>query len=168
MPNEYFRRSAVPSVLQSLSSPVETSLLTEHLIVTFGAKDDPLLRNATNLSFVWFQAMLVLEFFVQLPLNVISLIVVLKSKSATSYSTMTDSLAVDQKKRFPIVLVYSTSCVVTTFICLVVILTTPGVNLMILTGYVPFFVLPLVMTIDFAGRLSSLIAISTPTQKKQL
>lgn len=52
--------------------------------VLFGAKDDPLLKNATK--FAWFQAMLLLECFVQLPLSIISLIAAIKSTSTLSLS----------------------------------------------------------------------------------
>lgn len=59
---------------------------------------------------------------------------------------------------FPVVAVYSATCVATTWACLATILSLPVTDQLpkLLASYLPFLIIPLVMTVDFSWRLSVL------------
>jgi hypothetical protein len=79
----------------------------------------------------------------------------------------------DSKSIYPLLLVYAASTTTTVLPCLSVILATPLTSpdtisaklasispeqrVLLLASYVPFFVIPLLMTIDMAFRLSGLV-----------
>lgn len=77
------------------------------------------------------------------------------------------------KKIYPLLLIYATSSATTTLPCIVYVLSLPPPGsattildhtltyeqrLILLSGYVPFFLVPLVMVLDMGNRVYSLVA----------
>ncbi|GAA5904408.1 Ema19p [Sporobolomyces salmoneus] len=111
----------------------------------FAARDDPLLQNANNYpSFAWFQAFIILEVIFQLPTFFIGL----------------RGLYRDSSSIYPLLALYGASSATTTYACLATVLTMPGIPqahlFKLLASYVPFFLVPLAMAIDFGARLTTI------------
>ncbi|KAJ7140277.1 transmembrane protein 6/97 [Mycena crocata] len=116
--------------------------------VMFGHGDDPL---------IWFKSFLFLEVFFQFP----------------TFFIAARGLWNDSQKIYVLMLVYAASTVTTVWPCVMTILATPepspaalarGIatlstdqRAMLLASYVPFCVIPFVMTIDMAFRLHSIV-----------
>ncbi|EPQ56635.1 hypothetical protein GLOTRDRAFT_60011 [Gloeophyllum trabeum ATCC 11539] len=135
---------------------------------------DPLIGGGmgyfgTKETYVWFKTFLFLEAIFQLPVFVLGARALYKGNRSI----------------YPLLLIYAASTTTTTLPCLSVILTTPLVQtpssealtyvtitpaqrLLLLSSYLPFFLLPLLMTVDMAMRVSSLVkaGLSAETQKK--
>ena len=91
--------------------------------------------------------------------------------------------AVGSSSIYPLLLIYGASTTMTVLPCLVVLLSTPITNvetiaagihsitpfqqLLLLSSYLPFLLIPLLMTVDMAFRLSNLVPIRTITAAKQ-
>ena len=79
----------------------------------------------------------------------------------------------DSKAIYPLLLVYGASTATTTLACIAVVLNTPlttsatiasktvsitpSQRFLLLSSYIPFFLVPLMMTVDMAARVSRLI-----------
>ncbi|GAA6021620.1 hypothetical protein JCM11491_001241 [Sporobolomyces phaffii] len=113
---------------------------------TFAARDDPLLQNATNPLFAWFQAYIILEVVFQLPTFFIG-IRGLYRNSTTIY---------------PLLALYGASSATTTYACLATVFAMPAIPrahvVKLVASYVPFLVVPLAMAVDFGTRLTRIAA----------
>ncbi|EMD38811.1 hypothetical protein CERSUDRAFT_133352 [Gelatoporia subvermispora B] len=124
--------------------------------------NDPLIGGAMGLlgkgdQFVWFKTFLLLEALFQIPVFVLGM----------------RGLWKDSRSIYVLLLIYAASTTTTTLPCLSVILTTPltsgetlaaGIvsisveqRLLLLSSYIPFFLVPLMMTIDMAVRILRLV-----------
>ncbi|KAG2354951.1 transmembrane protein 6/97 [Suillus spraguei] len=124
--------------------------------------NDPLIGSVLGMlgdskHFVWFKTFLAIEALFQLPVFVLG----------------ARGLWRDARSIYVLLLVYGASTTTTTLPCLSVLLTTPTTSaqtitdqvisvtssqrLLLLSSYIPFFVIPLVMTVDMASRLSKLV-----------
>ncbi|GJE90316.1 DUF2781 domain-containing protein [Phanerochaete sordida] len=127
-----------------------------------GFSRDPLIGGVMGLlgsseNYNWFKTFLVLELCFQLPVFVIA----------------ARGLLNNSKSIYLLMLIYAASTATTTLPCLAVIIQTPTTSaetlaanivsittterLMLLSSYLPFFLLPLGMTVDMAQRLTRLI-----------
>jgi len=130
---------------------------------------DPLIGGGmgyfgTEETYVWFKTFLFLEAIFQLPTFVLG----------------ARALYNNSRSIYPLLLVYAASTTTTTLPCLSVILATPlapvvaagaitpAQQLLLLSSYLPFFLLPLVMTVDMAIRVSALVkaGVRAEDQKK--
>ncbi|OBZ66680.1 Transmembrane protein 97 [Grifola frondosa] len=149
--------SIVPSVVASLPK----------FYVTMS--NDPLIGNALgyfgkNDAYIWFKSFLVLEAFFQVPVFVLGL----------------RGLWKGSRSIYVLLLVYAASTTTTTLPCLAVILSTPVTSastvaanvfsitseqrLLLLSSYIPFFLLPLLMTVDMAFRVLKLVKAGSNAQ----
>ncbi|GAA5887404.1 hypothetical protein JCM16303_004272 [Sporobolomyces ruberrimus] len=108
----------------------------------FAARDDPLLQNATNPLFAWFQGYIILEVLFQLP----------------TFFLGVQGLYRNSTTIYPLLALYGASSATTTYACLATVLTMPNISnehlVKLLASYVPFFVVPLAMAVDFGLRLT--------------
>ncbi|GAA5877717.1 hypothetical protein JCM3774_006653 [Rhodotorula dairenensis] len=111
----------------------------------FAAQDDPLLQNANAPLFAWFQAFIILEVLFQVPVFFLGVQGLWKRDASI----------------WPLLAIYGASSSTTTFACLATVLTMPGIKpehlVKLLASYVPFFLVPLAMTVDYGVRLTSLM-----------
>ncbi|KAJ6527265.1 transmembrane protein 6/97 [Mycena vulgaris] len=138
----------VPAFLRQF---VEWYLRTSNdplLKAAFGYGDDPL---------IWFKSFLFLEVFFQFP----------------TFFLAARGLWNDSQKIYVLILVYGASTATTVWPCVATILATPGPSpaalarglatlttdqrLMLFSSYVPFCVLPFVMTVDMAFRVHGIV-----------
>lgn len=130
-----YPRRLVPKVLLDVS---------EWYIALSG---DPLIRGAFHggPEFDWFRAFLYLELIFQLPVFLIAI------KAFYAGPPKLQTL-------YPLILAYSASSCTTTFACLVYFLTSPDPTpfqmLLLMVGYVPFFLVPFGMAVDMVVRLT--------------
>ncbi|KAE8212032.1 hypothetical protein CF327_g4279 [Tilletia walkeri] len=110
--------------------------------------NDPLIANALAPQYVWFWTAMVLEFVVQVP----------------SFALGAWALARDDRRFYPLLIAYSSCASVTTLQCLLTVLLGPerktlsAENLRTILGsYVPFFLIPTLMLVDFTWRATSII-----------
>ncbi|KAJ7091520.1 transmembrane protein 6/97 [Mycena belliarum] len=122
--------------------------------------NDPLLKSAFGRGgepLIWFKSFLFLEVFFQFP----------------TFFLAARGLFNDSKKIYVLVLVYAASTATTVWPCVTTILATPGPSpealtrgiatvspeqrVMLLSSYVPFFVVPLIMTVDMAFRVYAIV-----------
>ncbi|GAA5964566.1 hypothetical protein JCM3765_005238 [Sporobolomyces pararoseus] len=110
----------------------------------FAARDDPLLQNANNPLFAWFQAFIILEVIFQLPTFFLGI----------------RGLYRDSPSIYPLLTLYGASSATTTYACLATVLTMPGISqphlFKLLASYVPFLLVPLAMAVDFSTRLTTI------------
>ncbi|KAI0352093.1 hypothetical protein OH77DRAFT_814945 [Trametes cingulata] len=143
--------------------------------------NDPLIGSAMGYfgqsqmeAYTWFRSFLLVEAFFQVPVFIIGL-----------RGLWTGSTSI-----YVLLLIYAASTTTTTLPCLAVILSTPvsptpltassvaseaakalGLSLsaeqrlLLLSSYIPFFLVPLVMTIDMAFRVQSLVSAGGQAQK---
>ncbi|KAG9312794.1 transmembrane protein 6/97 [Chiua virens] len=136
---------------------------------------DPLISGAMGYvgessNFVWFKTFLCVEMFFQVPVFILGMIGLWK----------------DCRSVYLLLLVYGASTATTTLPCVTVLLATPTTSaqtiaagiqsvtpsqrLMLLSSYLPFFLLPLYMAVDMAGRVSKLVqagSVATEGKKSQ-
>ncbi|OCH87826.1 hypothetical protein OBBRIDRAFT_837098 [Obba rivulosa] len=124
--------------------------------------NDPLIGGVMGLigdpaHFVWFRTFLFLEALFQIPVFILGM----------------RGLWNDSRSIYVLLLIYAASTTTTTLPCLSVILTTPLTTLktqvadiafitplqqwLLLSSYIPFFLIPLMMTIDMAFRVLHLV-----------
>ncbi|KAM5544283.1 hypothetical protein V8D89_001943 [Ganoderma adspersum] len=134
--------------------------------------NDPLIGSAMGYfgqgqleAYAWFRSFLLLEAFFQVPVFVIGLRGLWRGTTSI----------------YILLLIYAASTTTTTLPCLAVILSTPvsptplsaGLSvtteqrLLLLSSYIPFFLVPLVMTFDMAFRVQKLIGSSVDAQKEK-
>ncbi|KAH9893332.1 transmembrane protein 6/97 [Cubamyces lactineus] len=133
--------------------------------------NDPLIGSAMGFfgqsqmeAYTWFRSFLIVEAFFQVPVFIIGLRGLWKGTSSI----------------YVLLLIYAASTTTTTLPCLAVILSTPisptplsasGISLtaeqslLLLSSYIPFFLVPLVMTIDMAIRVQTLTFAGQEKQK---
>ncbi|GAA5940097.1 Ema19p [Sporobolomyces koalae] len=120
----------------------------------FAARDDPLLQNATNPVFAWFQAFIILEVIFQLPTFFLGIRGLYRGTPTI----------------YPLLAIYGASSATTTYACLATVLTMPGIPtahlVKLLASYVPFLMVPLAMAVDFGIRMNT-IAASTSSAKQK-
>ncbi|KAI0918070.1 hypothetical protein AcW1_007047 [Taiwanofungus camphoratus] len=130
---------------------------------------DPLIGGAMGYfgqldSYVWFKTFLMLEAFFQIPVFIFGM----------------RGLWKDSRSIYVLLLIYAASTSTTTLPCLAVILTTPLTSsqtvtaelvsitseqrLLLLSSYIPFFLIPLVMAVDMATRVSKLVKAGSDAQ----
>ncbi|KAN0101022.1 Transmembrane protein 6/97 [Tylopilus felleus] len=135
---------------------------------------DPLISGAMgytgeSTSFIWFKTFLFVEAFFQVPVFVIGMIGLWKDSHST----------------YLLLLIYGASTATTTLPCLAVLLSTPITSAhtiasgaqsitvsqyyLLLSSYLPFFLLPVFMVVDMAIRVtrSQAIVMPTPNRKSQ-
>ncbi|KAH8103834.1 transmembrane protein 6/97 [Cristinia sonorae] len=136
-----------------------------------GMSNDPLIGPAMGYfgapeNYVWFKSFLLLEAFFQLPVFLLGL----------------RGLWNGSKSIYVLLLVYAASTTTTVIPCLAVLLNTPlasadtaakGIiavtasqRLLLLSSYVPFLLIPLLMTVDMAFRTLSLLRAGLAAQNK--
>ncbi|KAG1728110.1 transmembrane protein 6/97 [Suillus lakei] len=124
--------------------------------------NDPLIGSVLGMlgdskPFIWFKTFLAVEVLFQLPVFVLG----------------ARGLWRDSRSIYVLLLIYAASTTTTILPCLSVLLTTPITSpqtiaekvvsvttfqrFLLLSSYIPFFVIPLIMTVDMASRLSKLI-----------
>ncbi|KAG2088013.1 transmembrane protein 6/97 [Suillus discolor] len=124
--------------------------------------NDPLIGSVLGMlgdskPFVWFKTFLAVEALFQFPVFILG----------------ARGLWRDSRSIYVLLLVYAASTTTTTLPCLSVLLATPTTSAqtiankivsvttfqrsLLLSSYIPFFVIPLIMTIDMASRLSKLV-----------
>ncbi|KAI0642316.1 transmembrane protein 6/97 [Trametes meyenii] len=132
--------------------------------------NDPLIGSAMGYfgreqleAFTWFRSFLMVEAFFQVPVFFVGL------RGLWEGSTSI----------YILLLIYAASTTTTTLPCLTTILATPvsptplaasisltaEQRLLLLSSYIPFFLVPLVMTLDMAFRLQKLLSSSGDTHK---
>ncbi|THG95753.1 hypothetical protein EW026_g5957 [Hermanssonia centrifuga] len=138
---------------------------------------DPLIGGAVGYfgqpeNYVWFKSFLVLEAIFQLPVFFLGMRGLLKGNERfTSILGINCRAKRDTGSRsiYVLILIYGASTTTTTLPCLAVVLATPLTNaetiaanlisitstqrLLLLSSYVPFFLIPLLMTADMAFRI---------------
>ncbi|KAI0083842.1 transmembrane protein 6/97 [Irpex rosettiformis] len=120
---------------------------------------DPLISGAFSGSdaFIWFRTFLTLEAIFQLPVFVLGMRGLLRGSRAI----------------YVLLLIYGASTATTTLPCIAVVFTTPITSaetvaaniasisaeqrLLLLTSYIPFFLMPLLITVDMASRVLTLV-----------
>jgi hypothetical protein len=137
----------------------------------FQMSNDPLiggimgyLGNKDHL--VWFKSFLLLELVFQVPVFFLGI----------------RGLWKGSRSIYILLLIYAASTTTTTLPCLAVLLTTPITSpqtppqgasitpdqrLLLLSSYIPFFVIPLVMTLDMASRVWNLVEIGIKAEKAE-
>ncbi|KAI0793722.1 transmembrane protein 6/97 [Fomes fomentarius] len=123
--------------------------------------NDPLIGSAMGYfgesqlgAYTWFKSFLLVEAFFQVPVFLIGLRGLWRGSTSI----------------YVLLLIYAASTTTTTLPCLAIILSTPvssvpvtGVSisaeqrLLLLSSYIPFFLLPLVMTLDMASRVQKFV-----------
>ncbi|KAG2039895.1 transmembrane protein 6/97 [Suillus americanus] len=124
--------------------------------------NDPLIGSVLGMlgdskPFVWFKTFLAVEALFQLPVFVLG----------------ARGLWRDSRSIYVLLLIYAASTTTTTLPCLSVLVTTPTTSaqtitdkvvsvttsqrFLLLSSYIPFFMIPFIMTIDMASRLSKLV-----------
>ncbi|KAG1811512.1 transmembrane protein 6/97 [Suillus subaureus] len=124
--------------------------------------NDPLIGSVLGMlgdskPFVWFKTFLAVEALFQLPVFVLG----------------ARGLWRDSRSIYVLLLIYAASTTTTTLPCLSVLITTPTTSaqtitdkvlsvttsqrFLLLSSYIPFFMIPFIMTIDMASRLSKLV-----------
>ncbi|GAA5848615.1 hypothetical protein JCM5353_000930 [Sporobolomyces roseus] len=120
----------------------------------FAARDDPLLQNATNPVFAWFQAFIILEVVFQLP----------------TFFLGVRGLYRNSPSIYPLLALYGASCATTTYACLATVLYMPGISqahlIKLLASYIPFLLIPLAMAIDFGMRLTRIARLEEIGKRK--
>ncbi|KAJ7625504.1 transmembrane protein 6/97 [Roridomyces roridus] len=118
--------------------------------------NDPLLKSAFGLSDdprIWFKSFLFLEVFFQFP----------------TFFIAARGLWNDSQKTYLLILVYAASTATTVWACVATIIATPGLAAdelgMLLSSYIPFCVIPLIMTVDMAFRLHRMVADALSAQE---
>lgn len=135
-----------------------------------GMSNDPLIGGAlgymsNSAELGWFKSFLLLELLFQFPVFFLGL----------------RGLWNDSRGIYPLLLVYAASTATTTLPCLALILSTPitsaytvaqGVvsittdqRALLLSSYVPFFLIPLCMTVDMAFRVARLVNIGAKAEQ---
>jgi len=130
----------------------------------FQTSNDPLIGGVmgylgNNEHLVWFKSFLLLELGFQVPVFFLGI-----------YGLWKDSRSI-----YVLLLIYAASTATTTLPCLALILTTPitspetilhGIasitpdqRLLLLSSYIPFFLIPLFMALDMASRVLNLVGI---------
>jgi len=148
-----YPKSLVPAVMSNLPA------------LYVAMSQDPLVGGdmgyfGPNYIASWFKAFLILEMIFQLPVFVYGI----------------RDLRRESRSIYVLLLIYGASTATTTLACIAVILTTPttsaqtvvsgvlsvteGQRLLLLSSYVPFFLVPLGMTFDMASRILNLIRTS--------
>ncbi|KAF7369054.1 putative membrane protein [Mycena venus] len=138
----------VPGFLRTFAQWYISTSNDPFMSAMFGHLDDPV---------VWFKSFLFIELFFQFP----------------TFFIAARGLLNDSKKNYILMLVYGASTATTVWPCVWTILATPepspkalasGIatlspdqRIMLLGSYVPFFLLPLVMTVDMAFRLHKIV-----------
>ncbi|KAK7052314.1 putative membrane protein [Favolaschia claudopus] len=138
----------VPSFLRVFANWYLEMSNDPFLNVMFGRDNDPL---------IWFKSFLFLEVFFQFP----------------TFFIAARGLLNDSRKNYVLMLVYGASTTTTVWPCLWTLLAIPGPSpaalasgiatltfeqrAMLLSSYVPFCLLPLLMTVDMALRLHSIV-----------
>jgi len=133
--------------------------ITEYYIANY---NDPLIGGVMGFfgetdRYVWFNTFIMMEAFFQLPVFIAGMIGLWKGSRSI----------------YVLLLIYAASATTTTLPCLTVILATPITSVetaaaklvsvtpiqrtMLLTSYVPFFVVPLFMTVDMGFRVLRLL-----------
>ncbi|GAA5956337.1 hypothetical protein JCM8115_001690 [Rhodotorula mucilaginosa] len=122
----------------------------------FAARDDPLLQNANAPMFAWFQSFIILEVLFQVPVFFLGVRGLWKRDPSI----------------WPLLAIYGASSSTTTFACLATVLTMPGIKtehlVKLLASYVPFFLVPLAMAVDYGMRLTSLVRGTTNDVKAKV
>ncbi|TBU30442.1 transmembrane protein 6/97 [Dichomitus squalens] len=133
--------------------------------------NDPLIGSAMGYfgesqlkAFTWFRSFLLLEAFFQVPVFLIGLRGLWRGSTSI----------------YVLLLIYAASTATTTIPCLAVILSTPvsptplsGISitaeqrLLLLSSYIPFCLVPLVMTFDMAFRVQKLAGSGSGAQKEK-
>lgn len=134
--------------VQALYFVDKISPLALRKIYLFAQEGDPLLENA--LSSPWFQSFLFLEVVFQLPVFVLG----------------ARGLWKGSRGIWPLLTIYGASSATSTIACLFTVIQTPGINPQLpklLASYLPFFLIPAAIAIDFGTRLSRL---ATQTEGK--
>ncbi|KAG2068758.1 hypothetical protein BDR04DRAFT_743332 [Suillus decipiens] len=144
--------------------------------------NDPLIGGVLGMlgdsqPFVWFKTFLAIEALFQLPVFVLGARGLWRGETSLSCICLKrqcmPNQKLDSRSIYVLLLIYGASTTTTTLPCLSVLLTTPitsaqtitdrvvsvttSQRLLLLSSYIPFFVIPLVMTIDMASRLSKLV-----------
>ncbi|KAI6160693.1 transmembrane protein 6/97 [Pisolithus thermaeus] len=131
---------------------------------------DPLIAGAfghVSGDFVWFKLFLYLEAFFQLPVFVLG-----------AFKLWQDSPSI-----YPLLVIYGASTATTVVPCLAVLLSTPttspetiaaGIHsvtsfqqILLLSSYIPFLLVPLLITVDMAFRLSKFVKAGTAAKAKK-
>ncbi|CCM04167.1 uncharacterized protein FIBRA_06329 [Fibroporia radiculosa] len=162
----FFAMHATATILMDLQVIYPPSLvppfmkaLTDFYISNYG---DPLIGGVMGLlgrkeDFVWFHTFVMVEAFFQLPVFFIGM----------------RGLWKDSRSIYVLLLVYATSATITALPCVTVLLATPftspetiAANIvsitpaqrtMLLSSYIPFFLLPLLMVVDLSFRVLKLV-----------
>ncbi|KAF7294369.1 putative membrane protein [Mycena chlorophos] len=153
----------IPASLCIDFQPLYPPALVPGFIKDFAAfylktSNDPLIKAAFGLAepLVWFQSFLFLELAFQFPVFFIA----------------ARGLWNDSRKIYVLILVYAASTATTVWACLATVVATPLASnelAMLLASYVPFFLIPLVMTIDMAFRVQGIVsdALAAPAQNSE-
>ncbi|THH20438.1 hypothetical protein EUX98_g8585 [Antrodiella citrinella] len=134
-----------------------------------GMSNDPLIGPAMGYfgqseNYVWFKTFLLLEAFFQFPVFVLGL----------------RGLWKGSKSIYVLLLIYAASTSTTVLPCLAVLLSTPVTSspvantvsitpeqrILLLSSYVPFLLIPLLMTVDMAFRTLSLLRAGVAAQER--
>ncbi|BGP55171.1 hypothetical protein JCM8202v2_002768 [Rhodotorula sphaerocarpa] len=111
----------------------------------FAARDDPLLTNANAPLFAWFQSFIILEVLFQVPVFCVGIRGLWKRDASI----------------WPLLALYGASSSTTTLACLATVLTMPGLSpdhlAKLLGSYVPFFLIPLAMAVDYGMRVTEVM-----------
>ncbi|KAJ7491916.1 transmembrane protein 6/97 [Mycena latifolia] len=146
---------------QPLYPPALTpSFLTQFAEWYLRTSNDPLLKGAFGRGddpIVWFKSFVFLEVFFQFP----------------TFFLAARGLWNDSQKIYVLILVYAASTATTVWACVATILAIPGPSpvtlargiasvsadqrAMLLSAYVPFCVIPLIMTVDMAFRVHAIV-----------
>ncbi|PCH44154.1 hypothetical protein WOLCODRAFT_144845 [Wolfiporia cocos MD-104 SS10] len=140
--------------------------ITQYYMATY---NDPLIGGVMGFfgnsdSFVWFKTFILMEGFFQLPVFILGM----------------RGLWRDSRSIYVLLLIYAASASTTTLPCVAVILTTPLTSAEtlaakiisitpvqrtgLLASYIPFFALPLIMTVDMAFRVLKLVHVGASAQ----
>ncbi|KAI6141748.1 transmembrane protein 6/97 [Pisolithus tinctorius] len=149
---------AVPSPIKALP------------IIYLSFSSDPLIAGVFGYApgdFAWFKLFLYLEAFFQLPIFVLG-----------AFKLWQDSPSI-----YPLLIMYGASTATTVLPCLALLLSTPttspatvaaGIHsvtsfqrILLLSSYIPFLVIPLLIAVDMAFRLSKLVKVGTATEAKK-
>ncbi|KAJ6466924.1 transmembrane protein 6/97 [Mycena sanguinolenta] len=138
----------VPGFLRTFAEWYISQSNDPFLKVMFGLSNDPL---------IWFKSFLFLEVFFQFP----------------TFFIAARGLLNDSKKHYVLILVYGASTATTVWPCVLTLLAipepspaalasgiatlSPDQRVMLLASYVPFLLLPLLMTVDMAFRLHGIV-----------
>ncbi|KAF8551356.1 hypothetical protein OG21DRAFT_1598514 [Imleria badia] len=127
---------------------------------------DPLVGGAMGYAnesndFLWFKTFLFVEAFFQVPVFILGLKGLWKGMNPQLSKLQSYSCSI-----YLLLLVYGASTATTTLPCLTVLLSTPITSVqsitvsqryLLLSSYLPFFVLPMFMAVDMAMRIAKLL-----------